>query len=62
VNNMKACAERLSARCRYLAQNLRTDLASERAKQMRDAVAFQANLGILKMPSMKAKAILDIIT
>ena len=61
VNNMKACAERLAARSRRIAQNPRTDLASERAKQTLDAVAFKANLGVLKMAGTKAKAILDIV-
>jgi hypothetical protein len=61
VNNIKACAERLVARASRLAQNPSADAAAERAKQTLDAVAFKANLGLLKMPNTKAKAILDIV-
>lgn len=61
VNNMKACAERLAARARRLAQNPPADAAAERTKQTLDAVAFKANLGLLKMPGTKAKALLDIV-
>ena len=59
--NMKACAGRLAARARRLAQDPRVDPAAERTKQTLDAVQFKANLDILKMPGAKAKAILDII-
>jgi hypothetical protein len=61
VINMKACAERLAARARRLAQTPPADAAAERAKQTLDAVQFKANLGVLKMPSTQAKTILDII-
>jgi hypothetical protein len=61
VNNMKACAERLAARSKRLAQNPSVHLAAERAKQTLDAVAFKANLDILKMAGTKAKALLDIV-
>ena len=61
VINMKACAERLAARAKRLAQNPPADAAAERAKQTLDAVAFKANLDVLKMPSTQAKAMLDII-
>jgi hypothetical protein len=61
VINMKACAERLAARSKRLAQNPSTPLAAERTKQTLDAVAFTANLDVLKMPSTKAKVLLDII-
>ena len=59
--NMKACAGRLAARAKRLAQDPRADLAAERTKQTLDAVQFKANLDALKMPGTKAKAILDII-
>jgi hypothetical protein len=58
---MEACAERLAVRARRLAQDPPVDVAAERAKQTLDAVAFRANLGLLKMASTKAKAILDIV-
>ena len=61
VINMKACAERLAIRSKRLAQNPRANPAHERTKQTLDAVEFKANLDVLKMPSPKAKAILDII-
>ena len=61
VINMKGCAERLAARAKRLAQNPQADLAAGRAKQTLDAVRFKANLDVLKMPSTKVKAILDII-
>ena len=61
VINMKACAGRLTARAKRLAHDHRGDLAAEKAKQTLDAVQFKANLGVLKMPSTQAKAILDII-
>ena len=61
VINMKACAERLAARSKRLAQDPSAPLAAERTKQTLDAVAFKANLDALKMPGTKAKAILDII-
>jgi hypothetical protein len=61
VNNMKACAERLAARAKRLAQNPPADAAAERAKQALDAVQFKANLDVLKMPSTKAKVLLDIV-
>lgn len=61
VNNMKACAERLAVRARNLAQSPPADVTAERAKQTLDAVAFKANLGLLKMPSSKAKVLLDIV-
>ena len=61
VINMKACAGRLAARAKRLAHDHRGDLAAENAKQTLDAVQFHASLGVLKMPSTQAKAILDII-
>jgi hypothetical protein len=61
VINMKACAERLAARSKRLAQNPSAHLAAERTKQTLDAVAFKANLDVLKMPSARATAILDIV-
>jgi len=61
VINMKACAQRLAASTKRLAQNSRAALAAERTKQTLDAVQFKANLDVLKMPTTKAKAILDII-
>ena len=61
VINMKACAGRLAASAKRLAQNPRAALPAERTKQTLDAVEFKANLGVLKVPSIKAKALLDII-
>jgi hypothetical protein len=61
VSNIKACAERLAASANRLAHDPRADLAAERTKQTITAVEFKANLGILKIPSAKAKAILDIV-
>jgi hypothetical protein len=61
VINMKACAGRLAASAKRLAQDPRPDLAAERTKQTLDAVEFKANLGVLKMASTKAEAILEII-
>jgi hypothetical protein len=61
VINMEACAERLAARGKRLARDPRADLAAERTKQTLDAVQFKANLDVLKMPTTKAKAILDIV-
>jgi len=61
VINMKACAERLAARSKRLAQNPSAHIAAERTKQTLDAVAFKANLDVLKMANTKAKALLDII-
>jgi hypothetical protein len=61
VINMKACAERLAVRAKRLARDPRADLAAERTKQTLDAVRFKADLDVLKWPTTKAKAILDII-
>jgi hypothetical protein len=61
VSNMKACAKRLVASAQRLAQDPRADIAAERAKQTINVVEFKANLGVLKMPGTKAKAMLDII-
>jgi len=61
VINMKGCAERLAARSKRLAQNPSAHVAAERTKQTLDAVAFKANLDVLKMANTKAKALLDIV-
>jgi hypothetical protein len=61
VSNIKACAELLAASAKRLAQDPRADRAAERTRQTLHVVEFKANLGALKIPSTKTKAILDII-